>query len=256
MNIDTYPSNSLRYYNTTNGVDYAYNNSLSSPISFTHTTAVYRWKFTLNEYADGFVRFYINGTYKERFPTKLTAGTIGVMRYEEENTDGEDLCAGPPQCYASAGGVFDNITVTPNDNYRNILSTITLFTPITDPVPVISIILPANATYTTANRSLVTNWSDSNPSTFWYILDAGSNITFNQNTTFIASDGSHTISVYLNDTSGGIGSGSVSFSVNTTVPATPPGNGTTIIVGTTDPNVFLWLVIFFLVIVGLFYLVR
>ncbi|PIN91964.1 hypothetical protein COU61_01665 [Candidatus Pacearchaeota archaeon CG10_big_fil_rev_8_21_14_0_10_35_13] len=60
--------------------------------------------------------------------------------------------------------------------------------------------------------------SSNEPSTFWYSINGGFNVSFIPNITFLGlSDGVYSLLVYANDSSGNIGSSSVSFVVNTSV---------------------------------------
>lgn len=167
--------------------------------------------------------------------------------------------------YILNGGA--NVTFTPNTTFTGTsgLNTLKVFANIstgtmatqeinftvTDPTPIISIISPGNTTYVVTNTTLTTIFIDNDPSSFWYILNAGTNVTFNQNTTFIGILGSNVLNVYMNDTLGQMANASVSFSINTTVP-TPPTPGAT----PTDPNVLLFIVVLAIVMIGLFWLIR
>ncbi len=87
------------------------------------------------------------------------------------------------------------------------------------PIPIITIISPQNITY--SSTSILLNYSAINAETGWYNLDYGENITLTSPITFTASEGSHILLLYANN-SEGLAEKNISFSVH--VPSTN-GNG-------------------------------
>jgi hypothetical protein len=83
--------------------------------------------------------------------------------------------------------------------------------------PAITIHSPNNITYNTTSISLQVSANEA-ISVWWYKLNGGTNTTFTPNTTITAVQGDNNIIVYANDTAGNIGSSSVSFFVDMTVP--------------------------------------
>jgi len=90
--------------------------------------------------------------------------------------------------------------------------------------PVVSIISPENTTYSTSLIELNYTATDNIAiSSCWY--DLNGNITQLpgcQNTTLSLGDGSYTLTVYANDTSGNVGSAQVAFTISTAQPDTVP----------------------------------
>lgn len=87
-------------------------------------------------------------------------------------------------------------------------------------LPLVTIELPANATYTATNTSLdYTPYDETALDSCWYSLDNGdTNVTIEGclNTTFIATEGSNTLNIYVNDSSGNLNATeSVSFTIDT-----------------------------------------
>ena len=120
-----------------------------------------------------------------------------------------------------AFGVWLNLTkneiiragynVTTDENYMNVY---VYKAPYTEH-PIVSILSPENETYNANNIPLIFTV---NETTSWmgYSLDGQNNVTITGNTTIFVLDGSHTITLYANDTDGNMGfSGVVYFTVDT-----------------------------------------
>ena len=86
--------------------------------------------------------------------------------------------------------------------------------------PAITIQSPTATNYNTTNISLNYIASDTNRDKCWYKLNAGANTSLTNcgNTTFIAAQGSNTITVYVNDTVNNFNSSSVTFFVDSINP--------------------------------------
>jgi hypothetical protein len=83
--------------------------------------------------------------------------------------------------------------------------------------PIVTIIYPANTTYTSSVVYLNSTVSDTNLQACWYSLDGGKNTTFSCNTNVTGlnvGSGSHTWRVFANDSYGNNGTASVVFNVN------------------------------------------
>ncbi|MBN1896595.1 MAG: hypothetical protein JW789_02600 [Candidatus Aenigmarchaeota archaeon] len=97
--------------------------------------------------------------------------------------------------------------------------------------PVVAITHPVNTTYYNVTYFNFTV-GEVNPDSCWYSINGTSNITMPtcQNGTLLSlSEGSNTLDVYVNDTSGNLGSGNVSFTLDQTEPQitiVSPGNTT------------------------------
>jgi hypothetical protein len=114
----------------------------------------------------------------------------------------------------------NTITVYVNDTVNNFnSSSVTFFVDSINPA--ITIQSPTATNYTTTNISLNYVASDANRDSCWYKLNAGANTTLTSctNTTFIAAQGSNTITVYVNDTINNFNSSSVTFFVDSINPA-------------------------------------
>ena len=118
----------------------------------------------------------------------------------------------------SDGKYYYNATVVDTANNKNSTSTRILTLDTTGPT--INIIYPEARTYG-VNISIPLNISVSDSgvgiNSCWYNLDSGANISIVncQNTTFNATDGSHTIYVYANDSLGNLNYANRSFFVST-----------------------------------------
>ena len=111
------------------------------------------------------------------------------------------------------------------DNAGNWNSTdVFVLTTTDETLPVVTIIHPENTTYGENQTQLNYSVSDANLESCWYSLDEGAT-----NSTLVSSpcsnfselesgEGVHTWTVYANDTSGNVGSASVTFTVNLSAP--------------------------------------
>jgi parallel beta-helix repeat protein len=168
-------------------------------------------------------------------PSQWDNGTIGNYWSDYNGTD------------SSGDGIGD----TPYDILRESMNTeptewdtyplmkpITFDSPIwqdTSP-PTLSLTSPKNTTYTTENIAL-TFMPDEPITWIGYSLDKENNVTIGGNTTLVnLPDGTHTITVYANDTIGNIGHSTVNFTVN----LPPTENGRQVI----DKNTLTALLIF------------
>lgn len=86
--------------------------------------------------------------------------------------------------------------------------------------PTITITSPTSTTYTSDSANVIVSTDEA--ATAWFSLDGASNVTLNTvdnwNFNYVIaslSEGSHTLTVYAQDSSGNIGSASVTFSVDT-----------------------------------------
>lgn len=127
---------------------------------------------------------------------------------------------------------FQNITVEVNDSTGKSNSSRIIFT--INLQPVLSLQLPESRFYA-FNTSLPLNFSasDEDLDRVWYNLDGGVNVTVTSNTTFNASDGSHTLYLFANDSIGQISNSSVQFTVDTMKPGISfifptPANGSSL----------------------------
>ncbi len=93
----------------------------------------------------------------------------------------------------------------PNQTYSLILGIPQDTTP-----PKITILSPANTTYTSQAVHLNVT-ADENISTWWYSLNSGPNTTFTPNTTIVATLGPNNLTVYANDSRGNMNSSTVYF---------------------------------------------
>lgn len=78
--------------------------------------------------------------------------------------------------------------------------------------PALTLSNPKNQTYMN-NKSILLNYSASGQQAVWYSLDSGDNITITSSTHFNASDGSHTLFLYTNNSNGET-SQNVTFLIN------------------------------------------
>lgn len=101
---------------------------------------------------------------------------------------------------------------------------------VTGSFPLLTILSPENKTYT-ENNSILINYTVANQDTIWYNLDNSNNITINSSLIINVSEGSHTLYLYANGSSGDTTERSVSFNVNTSANASvqespaPSGGG-------------------------------
>ncbi len=96
-----------------------------------------------------------------------------------------------------------------NTNTKNITFTVDTIT------PTISIISPTATNYT--NATILVNIT-SDGDNIWYNWN-GTNVSYSSATNVVFAEGSNTLTAYANDTSGNLNSTSVTFIVDTTVPA-------------------------------------
>jgi serine protease AprX len=92
---------------------------------------------------------------------------------------------------------------------------------ITDDVtaPVLVLIRPENTTYTNRTGILLNFTTDLTNNTIWYRLDGGNGVNITGNTTFnVSLDGSHYITLYVNDSYNNINQSTQYFSVDSTPP--------------------------------------
>src|SRR3990167_9654336 len=82
--------------------------------------------------------------------------------------------------------------------------------------PTISIDLPTNSTYFTANQSLNVSVSagGGTEDKRWYKLNSASNVSFTSNTTFIAQSGTNTLIACVNNSAGNVSCSSVNFTAD------------------------------------------
>ncbi|MBI2629504.1 hypothetical protein HYW76_00215 [Candidatus Pacearchaeota archaeon] len=114
------------------------------------------------------------------------------------------------QVISTTGGAK---TLTADDLYFNVTYTVD------NVAPVISIVYPANITYTSLPLTLNTSISDTNLQACWWSNNSGTtNRTFTCNTNVSLgnniSSGSNTLKVWANDSYGNLNSSSVTFNVN------------------------------------------
>ncbi|MFA5061355.1 MAG: LamG domain-containing protein [Candidatus Pacearchaeota archaeon] len=124
---------------------------------------------------------------------------------------------------------------TGNSSYSPFLSEVTIdYTPLSSS-PFINIISPTNTNYP-YNELIYLNYSvydlDEDLESCWYTLDSEQPVILNncENTSFYTEEGTHTLTLYANDTLGAESSSNVSFnSINTapTITLVEPSNGTT-----------------------------
>ena len=101
------------------------------------------------------------------------------------------------------------------------------------------VISSPSGSYTSSNISLSYSVSDNTGTDLcWYKLNSGSNVTLTNcaNTTIIAAEGSNTIILYANDTSGNTNSSSASFTYTTPVVSSSGGGGFVIRTNKTSVN--------------------
>lgn len=82
------------------------------------------------------------------------------------------------------------------------------------PLPTLTLITPENETYID-NQTILLNYSTTFATSIWYNLDNLANTTITDNTQFSASEGSHTLNLYANN-SKGVVTQNVTFFVNST----------------------------------------
>jgi PGF-pre-PGF domain-containing protein len=164
--------------------------------------------------------FYINGALIASYTSLTNTANCSNV------TDGSEKFG----CLFNASTLTDgvkNLTVVAYDyggvSPGNVNTSSVIFT-IDNTPPVVSIALPANATYATnvsLNLSFTTTDATSTVSWMGYSLDGAANVTVTGNTTFNVStsvEGSHAIVIYANDTFGNMGATARYFSIDKTAP--------------------------------------
>jgi hypothetical protein len=184
--------------------------------------------------ADSEVRLFINGsrnnlTIQEdnyiNITSYLVKGQGEIETYINDNIIYKGVSGGYNFTEFADPGIY-NITLIYNENENYTYDYETFYINITEAPdimpPSVSIIRPSNGQSFGYNQSLPLNISvfDTKLDSCWYNLDNGDNISLGgcQNLTFDASEGSHIIYVFANDTSGNIGFDSNSFSINIGAP--------------------------------------
>ena len=85
--------------------------------------------------------------------------------------------------------------------------------------PVLVLVRPENTTYTNQTGIPINLTTDSTNHTIWYKLDGGNETSITGNTTFnVSSDGSHYITLYVNDSYDNINQSTIYFTVDSTPP--------------------------------------
>jgi len=137
---------------------------------------------------------------------------------DTDNTCNPNITYSSPVQITTEGTSY--IRFRSNDTAGNLETTKSETIKIDTILPAITINSPSSKTYYSTTLQLITTISDPNLDTCWYSLN-NINTTFNCTyTTFTASSGSNTITVYANDTAGNIGNASVTFTCTT-----PPAGG-------------------------------
>ena len=143
------------------------------------------------------------------------------------NWEGTNMTYTIPQEIMFSEGL-NTIYAWANDSMGNVGSSSVSFTVDTS-VPSIIITSPTNTTYSDAEQLLnITATDDSGINTIWYNLE-GTNVTYISSKKITFSEGLNTIYAWANDSMGNVGSSSVSFTVDTSVPSiiiTSPTNTT------------------------------
>ena len=119
---------------------------------------------------------------------------------------------------------YKAIFTTQNKNITPSLKQVSIDYTILNSAPTITLFKPQEGTTYGYNESLPLEFSafdnENNIETCWYNIDSGENITIVncENTTFNVSEGSHTLTIYVNDSYGLMSWDSVSFSVQIGAP--------------------------------------
>jgi hypothetical protein len=133
---------------------------------------------------------------------------------------GANITYTPPVYYNFSQGT-NTLMAYANDSLGNLNSSSVTFY-VDSLVPLLSIVSPQNGSTYGTNTSLQLNYTvnDVNLQSCWWNIDSGGNnsIVCGQNTTFDASGGLHTISIYANDSYGLQSSSSSSFNINVGAP--------------------------------------
>lgn len=123
-------------------------------------------------------------------------------------------------------------TIYANDTSNNNATAVTGNYTVNVPAPNVTITTPKNSEeYNTVNLFVRAEVSSTSQSCWYNLNDAGNNtFTCGTEPNITASEGTNILLVYANSTTGGVGSDSVSFTVNSTLPLsisiTSPPNGT------------------------------
>ncbi|WP_456475680.1 cell wall-binding repeat-containing protein, partial [Candidatus Pyrohabitans sp.] len=117
----------------------------------------------------------------------------------------------------------NGVNTVENYVYAN-LTSFSVFAPMADTPPSITIVSPSNTTYSSTSIALNVS-ADEAISAWLYSLNGASNVTFTPNTTITASEGANNIVVYANDTMGNWGSASRYFTVSLSSPLDTGGGG-------------------------------
>lgn len=124
---------------------------------------------------------------------------------------------------------------TENPDYSPFVSLVTTDYSILSSPPLINLTSPTNRDYA-HNEIIYLNYSvidlDGDLESCWYVLDSEPSVILSdcRNTTFYTAEGTHTLTLYANDSSGEESSANISFnSINTppTISIIEPSNGTT-----------------------------
>ncbi len=110
-----------------------------------------------------------------------------------------------------------NLTVWANDSNGNLGVTTVYFTVTDTTPPGLTLLSPGNSTYQGTTSQL--NYSvDEATSWIGYSLDSGANITLEGNTTLSSlTNGSHTLTMWANDTQGNLQTATIGFSMNSSM---------------------------------------
>ncbi|WP_456475477.1 NosD domain-containing protein [Candidatus Pyrohabitans sp.] len=161
---------------------------------------------------------YLNVSYTDAEAAGVVESTLRMWEY-----NGTD--------WSTVSG--SGVNTTRNYVYAN-LSSFSVFAPMADTPPSITIVSPSNTTYSSTSIALNVS-ADEVISAWLYSLNGGSNTSFTPNTTITAAEGANTLVVYANDTIGNWNSTTVYFTVDTTPPgmtfvAPTPANGSVVTV--------------------------
>ena len=132
------------------------------------------------------------------------------------NWEGSNVTYTVPQNITFSEGL-NTIYAWANDSEGNVGSTSVAFT-IDTIIPIVEITSPINITYPSTELLLnITATDNKGINTVWYNWE-GSNVTYTEPQNITFSEGLNTIYAWVNDSGGNIGSTSVAFIIDTTVP--------------------------------------
>ncbi|MDD5151835.1 MAG: LamG domain-containing protein, partial [Flavobacterium sp.] len=192
------------------------NNSLTISLDLIYPTFSNYWDNNASLVGEGLAEFnvsvlntngsvYLNINGSSFAASNLTANMFNVSVYLINGT------------YSYNWSAYGNGT-SHNLNYSNTRNYFVNNSPDTTS-PSVKIILPANTTYSSTNISLNVSSTATDIDSWWYSLNLGeTNTTFTPNSTFIGSEGSNNLFVYVNDSSNNLNFSSVIFSIDTTPP--------------------------------------